>query len=334
MSGPDGDAHRAIAYLGRSGVPVSRLSLGTAPLAGLFNSVSEADAVATVEEALASGVTYFDTAPQYGAGRAEERLGRALRGVPRDAFVVSTKVGRVLEPTASADASVFADGDRSVRDVFDFSAEGVQRSLDQSLGRLGLDHVDIVYIHDPDDAVKQAIAETFPVLAELRAQGVVRAVGVGMNQTQVPSRFIRETDIDVVLVAGRYSLLDRRAQDELLPLALERGVSIVVGGALNSGVLADPSPDAHFDYLQAPPEVLDRARVLQAELARWGVELPAAALQFPARNPAVASVLVGCRSATELRDDVRLFNAAVPQGCWSQVVDWIGDATRQGRTTR
>jgi len=312
--------HSDVVRLEPSGVSVSRLSLGTAPLAGLFSSVSESDAVATVERALALGVTYFDTAPYYGAGSAEARLGLALRGVPREAFVVSTKVGRVLIPTSDRGLSVFADGDPSVEDAFDFSAGAVRRSLEESLARMGLDSVDIVYIHDPDDDVDQAIGETYPALAQLRAEGLVRAIGVGMKQTAVPVRFIRETDIDVVLVAGRYSLLDRSAEDELLPLALERGVAVVVGGVLNSGVLADPRPGSYFDYQPAEPHVIERARALQRGFAEFGVPLPAAALQFPARHPAVASVLVGCRSAQEVQDDVELFNWPVPRKCWPEPI--------------
>ncbi|UNX54294.1 aldo/keto reductase [Georgenia sp. TF02-10] len=309
--------HAAAARLGRSPVAVSRLSLGTAPLAGLYQSVSEAEAIGTVERALELGVTYLDTAPLYGAGNAERRLGRALRGVPRDRYVVSTKVGRLLRPVEDAGASMFANGDRRRADVFDFSASAVRQGLEESLSRLGLDSVDVVYIHDPDDAVDQAIHETYPALAELRTAGVIGAIGVGMNEPGVPARFIQETDVDVVLVAGRYSLLERDAAVELLPAAVERGVSVVAAGVLNSGILADPRPGARFNYLPAAADRIARAQRLQDVCAQFGVPLTAAALQFPARHPAISSVLVGCRSGHEVADDVELFDTPIGPACWA-----------------
>ncbi len=302
-----------------TGVAVSRLALGTAPLAGLHGHVSDAKAEATVARALSLGVTTFDTAPFYGAGRAESRLGRALRGVPRDAYVLSTKVGRVLVPSATTDRSLFQDATPGLRNEFDFTADGVRRSLDASLHRLGVDRVDIAYVHDPDDAVEQALGQAYPALADLRDQGVVRAIGVGMNQTRVPSRFIRETDIDVVLAAGRWSLLDRSAADELLPLAAERGVAVIVGGVFNSGLLADPRPGATFDYRPADPGLLARARALRDAAAAHGVPLAATALQHPLRHPAVTSVLVGARNAEELAADVDLFGRDVPSACWADI---------------
>jgi D-threo-aldose 1-dehydrogenase len=198
------------------------MGLGTAALGGLFRHVSDDDAQAVVQRALDRGLTYLDTAPQYGHGTAERRVGEVLREVPRTSFVLSTKVGWLIEEAADAQGSIFADAPPS-RAVFDFSRDGVLRSLEQSLDRLGLDRVDLVYLHDPDDHKHQALDEAYPALEELRASGVVQAIGVGMNQSRIPTRFVRETDIDVVLLAGRYALLDQSGADDLLPEAAARG---------------------------------------------------------------------------------------------------------------
>jgi D-threo-aldose 1-dehydrogenase len=232
--------------------------------------------------------------------------------------VLSTKVGRVLVPDAGAPPGHFAHG-TGYRQVFDFSADGVRRSLDESLDRLGVDRVDVVYLHDPDDHADQALREAYPVLHDLRSQGVIGAVGVGMNQTAVPARFVRETDLDVVLLAGRYTLLDRSGETELLPLCLDRGVAVVVGGVYNSGVLADPTPGAHFDYEPAPPAVLATARRLRDVAAAHGVPLKAAAVQFPFRHPAVSCVLTGARSVAELDENVAMFDHPVPEQTWADL---------------
>jgi D-threo-aldose 1-dehydrogenase len=307
--------------LGRSGLTVSALSLGTAPLGNLFVPVAEEDADVTVTAALEAGLTYVDTAPHYGLGLAERRLGRALAGRPRDGFVLSTKVGRLLRPPTpgqATDAKEFVGGPPGRR-VWDFSGDGVRRSLEESLERLGLDRVDVVFLHDPDDHEREVYEQAFPALAELRAQGVVGAIGAGMNQAEMLTRFVRDLDLDVVLVAGRWSLLDQRALAELLPACAARGVAVVVGGVFNSGLLADPRPGATFDYTPAPPELVARAEALAAVCARHGVPLRAAALAFPFGHPAVTSVLVGARSAAEVRDDVAMYGLPVPDDLWAEL---------------
>lgn len=300
--------------LGRSGVPVTRLGFGAAALGGLFRPVTAAGAEDAVTAAWEAGIRYFDTAPHYGAGLSEQRLGAALRGCPRDAFTVSTKVGRLLgEPGGGA--TEFTGAPERVR-IRDYSRDGVLRSLEASLGRLGLDRVDVVYVHDPDEHWEQAAGEAFPALAQLRAEGVVRAVGAAMNQTAILARFVAETDLDVVLCAGRCSLLDGGAQRELFPLCRREGVAAVAAGVFNSGVLADPRPGAPYEYAAAPRAVLTRARRIAAVCGRYGVPLAAAALAWAGRDPAVASVLVGMRSATEVAEDVALAGVAVPPELW------------------
>jgi D-threo-aldose 1-dehydrogenase len=308
--------------LGRGGLRVSALALGTAPLGNLFAPVAEEDATATVRTALEAGLSFVDTAPHYGLGLAERRLGRVLAGRPRDSFVLSTKVGRLVRPLApgqAADPEGFADTPPARR-VWDFSGDGVRRSLEESLERLGLDRVDIVLVHDPDDHEREATEQALPALAELRDQGVVRAIGAGMNQAEMLTRFVRDLDLDVVLVAGRYSLLDQRALAELLPTCAARGTAVVVGGVFNSGLLADPRPGATFDYTPAPPELVDRAARLAEVCARHGTPLRAAALAFPFGHPAVTSVLVGARSAAEVEDAVACFRRPVPDDLWADLV--------------
>jgi D-threo-aldose 1-dehydrogenase len=308
--------------LGRGGLRVSALAFGTAPLGNLFAPVAEEDADATVAAALGAGLSYVDTAPHYGLGLAERRLGRLLAGRPRDTFAISTKVGRLVRPLApgeTADPEGFADTPPARR-VWDFSGDGVRRSLEESLERLGLDRVDIVLVHDPDDHEREAREQAFPALAELRDQGVVGAIGAGMNQAEMLTRFVRDLDLDVVLVAGRYSLLDQRALAELLPTCAARGTAVVVGGVFNSGLLADPRPGATFDYAPATPELVERALRLAEVCARHGVPLRAAALAFPFGHPAVASVLVGARSAAEVEDAVACFERPVPAALWAELV--------------
>jgi D-threo-aldose 1-dehydrogenase len=304
--------------LGRSQVYVTDLSFGGAPIGNMYTEVSEDDARAAVDAAWDGGIRTFDTAPHYGLGLSERRLGDALRHRPRGEYVISTKVGRLLERAGGLgghDPEGFAVPASVVR-RFDFSADGVRRSLEASLGRLGLDRVDVVFIHDPDDHGEQALREAYPALEKLRAEGVVRAIGVGMNQTAMLTRFVTDTDVDVVLVAGRYTLLDASAERELLPTALGRDVSVIAGGVFNSGVLADPDEGATYDYHAAPAGLVARARLLAAECARFGVPLRAAAARFPLTHPAVASVLIGVRNAAEVHDAIRLRDLDIPPALW------------------
>lgn len=301
------------------------LGLGCAPLAGLYTPVDEETAQATVGAAWDQGIRYFDTAPHYGLGLSERRLGRALRGRPRDAYVVSTKVGRILEPVAAGSEPDRDDAfavPAAYERRWDFSADGVRRSLDESLARLGLDRVDVVYVHDPDEHMKAALTQALPALARLRAQGVVRAIGVGMNSAAALNRFVAEADIDVVLLAGRYTLLEQAALDDLLPRCVERDVAVVVGGVFNSGLLAyaRPPDDVTYNYAAAPQDLLARARRIAEVCERYGVTLPQAALQFPAAHPAVRCVLVGARSPEEVDTDAALARAPVPRELWPDLV--------------
>jgi D-threo-aldose 1-dehydrogenase len=302
----------------RTGVELPTVGLGTAGIAGLYESVGEDEAHAVVRRALDAGVVYLDTAPQYGHGTAERRVGAALAGVERQGFILSTKVGRLIVPRPGGHTGIFPDAPPSDA-VFDFSRTGILRSLEASLHRLGLDHVDVVLIHDPDDYEEQALREAYPVLEELRAEGVVRAIGAGMNQTRVLERFVRETDVDLVLVAGRFTLLDREAASSLLPACLERDVAVVVGGVFNSGILADPGPGARYGYVSASPDTLARARALAVTCERHGVSLRAAALQFPMRHPAVTSVLAGARSVRELDDCLTQLACEIPADLWAEL---------------
>lgn len=308
--------------LGRTAVPVSELAFGAAGIGNLFTPVTDAQAEQAVAAAWESGVRYFDTAPHYGLGLSEQRLGAALRSLPRDEYALSTKVGRLLEPAPSTGGDDLANGfavPATHRRRWDFSAAGVRRSIEGSLERLGLDRIDIAYLHDPDDHAEQALTEAYPELERLRSEGVLGSIGVGMNQAELPARFIRETDLDVVLLAGRYSLLDQRGLTELLPLAAERGVSVVIGGVFNSGLLADPCPGATFDYAVAPTDVLARALDLKAICEKHGVPLRAAALHFPFGHPAVATVLVGTRSAAEVRDAAAMLHHRIPAALWAEL---------------
>jgi len=308
--------------LGRSPVLVTEYSLGGAPLGNLFAPVTADEARAVVDAAWDGGVRAFDTAPHYGLGLSERRLGAALRDRPRDEYVISTKVGRILRPVPGPpygpDPDGFAVPADHVRE-HDYSGDGVRASLEASLERLGLDRVDIVLIHDPDDHEEKAFREAYPALEKLRAEGTVRAIGAGMNQAAMLTRFITDTDIDVVLLAGRYTLLDRSAADELLPAAADRGVSVIAGGVFNSGLLARPGPGATYDYQSAPAPLLDRALALEDTCTRHGVPLRAAAARFPLTHPAVASTLIGARTAAEIGDALALRSLPLAPGLWDEL---------------
>ena len=318
--------------LGRTGLELTRLGFGGASIGGIFRWVEDDDAIATVRHAWSLGVRYFDTAPLYGYGAAERRTGQVLADQPRDSFVLSTKVGRLVRDRAAipADADVdrqLLDGREDayyvvrdpVRIVFDYSADGVRRSLEESLERLRLDRIDIALIHDPDDHWREAIGGAWPALERLRSEGVIRAVGAGMNQSAMLTRFVRETSMDVVLVAGRYTLLDQGALGDLLPACLERGVGVLVGGVMNSGVLADPRPGATFNYGPAAPEIIDRARRIGEVCERHGVPLRAAAMQFPMAHPAVVSLVAGVRSVAHLDEYPALLGHPIPADLWSDL---------------
>jgi len=303
----------------RVDLELTRLSLGTAPLAGLFKSVDISESDQLIHTALDNGMNYFDTAPLYGHGLAEERLGRILGSVTKP-FVLQTKVGRVLNWVEKADpVPWFPDADPHIQPVFDYSADGIKRSLEDSLKRLGVDRIDIALMHDAENHIPQAINIAYPVLADLKRQGIIKAVGIGINFCDAAVEIMKSVDLDIVLLAGRYTLLDQSAQNKLLPYALERKVDITIGGVFNSGVLADPKPGATFEYLPASDEIIRKAQDIRAFLSERGIPLTAAALQFPLRHPAVTSVLTGSRNSKELLANMADFDLELPEDIWNQL---------------
>jgi D-threo-aldose 1-dehydrogenase len=311
--------------LGRTRLDVTRVGLGTAALGGLYAAVDEKRAVETVRRAYEAGLRFFDTAPLYGHGLAERRAGLALHGIPREEFALATKVGRLLRAGAPPDSTQLSGGlERwpaapAVNPVFDFSYDGVLRSVEESLERLGLDRIDVLHIHDPDEHGAEALGGAYRALDRLRAEGAIAAVGAGMNQAELLVRFARAADFDCFLVAGRYTLLDQAALGELLPLCRERGIAVILGGVYNSGILADPRPGATFDYAPAPPELVERARQLELVCRRHGAPLKAAALQFPLAHPAVTSLLLGARSPAELDEDLALLQTPLAPELWDDL---------------
>lgn len=296
------------------------LSLGCAPLGDLYRRVTDEEVADLVDLAFARGVRCFDTAPHYGYGRSEARLGAALAGRPRHSFVVSTKVGRDLRPVAEVPHlvdphDIFVDPP-PVRSVFAFSADAVRRQVETSLERLGLDRLDLVHVHDPDDHLDEAVAGAYPALVRLRDEGVVGAIGLGTNHAWVGEHVLERVDLDWVLLAGRVTLLDASGAERLLPACADRGVGVLAAGVFNSGLLADPRPGAPFHYAPAPPDVLARAQRLAEVCRAHGTTLAAAALHRPTREPAVASVLVGASTAAELAEDLDLLAAPLPDALW------------------
>jgi D-threo-aldose 1-dehydrogenase len=311
--------------IGQTELNVTRLGFGSAPIGNLLKEVPEADAQGALKSAFDAGLRYFDTAPFYGYGLSENRVGRALADKNRDEFVVSTKVGRLIRPGRRTGTEVF-DGDKSyylanpeMCCVLDYSYDGVMQSHEDSLKRLGLDRVDILHIHDPDDHFDWAVKGAYKALDRLRSEGTIKAVSAGMNQWEMLSRFMDHGDFDCFLLAGRYSLLDQTALPEFLPKCLERGVSVILGGVFNSGLLADPKPGKTFNYVAAPQELIDQAIRIGGVCERHGVPLKAAALQFPFAHPAIACVLTGVRSATQFQENERLFRLPIPSDLWREL---------------
>ena len=305
--------------LGRTSLTVTRFGLGTAPLAGLFEAVEEAQALDVIDHAWEAGIRFFDTAPLYGHGLAELRLGRVLGTKPRDEYTLATKVGRLLRADVPPEPGQVFRGVPPVNPTFDFTYDGVMRSVEESLERLQLERIDVLHIHDPDDHYEEALKGAYRALDRLRSDGVIQAVGAGMNQAEMLTQFGREGDFDCFLLAGRYTLLDQVALKELLPVCLERGVAIIAGGVYNSGILADPKPGAHYNYRTAPTELLERAQRMRTVCARHGIPLKAAALQFPLGHPAVTTVVVGCRSRSQLEESLRMFELEIPRALWEEL---------------
>ncbi len=312
----------AKAQIGTTELEVTRLGLGGAPFGGLFTDVEQRAAVSSIKTAMDLGIQYLDTAPLYGTGKSEHFYSEALAGVDRDDYVLSTKVGRVLNPADSPESDDIYVNLPPLKAKFDFSRDGVLRSVEESLKRLKLDRVDILFIHDPDDFHDQAVNETFPALAELRSQGVIKAIGAGMNFWEPLAQFAREADFDCFLLAGRYTLLDQSGLTELLPLCQEKSMSIILGGPYNSGVLAsDLSDDAAttYFYKETPPEVLAQARRIKSVCDRHDVPLRAAALQFGLAHPAVAATIPGARSAAEVEENFKMAGVSIPNDLWSEL---------------
>ncbi|GAA4607073.1 D-threo-aldose 1-dehydrogenase [Actinoplanes octamycinicus] len=305
--------------LGGTGVTVTRLGMGLAPIAGLFTPVGAAGARTAVDAAWEQGVRFFDTAPFYGAGLSERRGGAALRDRDRSAFTLATKVGRRLTTGGPAGDDVWAEPSGAGW-AWDFSTDGVREQHAASLERLGLDRVDILHLHDPDDHFGPALHDALPALVQLREEGAVGAVSAGMNQSAMLTEFARTGQFDCFLLAGRYTLLDQSGLADLLPECARRGISVICGGVYNSGILADPADGATFDYRPATPATLARARAMAAVCARHGVPLRAAALQFPLAHPAVASVLIGMRSAAEAADAAAMAAVQIPGALWHDLI--------------
>lgn len=285
--------------------------MGCAPLGGNggnFGMASEQAADELVQHCLAQGVTFFDTAGGYGAGLSEQRLGRALTGVPRQCFQIATKIGVLINLDGSSERS--------------YRRDAVKRSIDDSLQRLGLDFIEIAHIHDADsdENFRMALDEAYPVLADLKAQGVIGAIGAGMNQWQREAEFARNADFDCFLLAGRYTLLEQEPIHEYLPLCLEKGISVFLGGVFNTGILATGSiPGAWYQYRPAPPEILEKTRRIEALCAHHGVMLKAAALQFPLAHPAIRSLVIGMIAPSEVDQNLAALHAPIPAGFWADL---------------
>jgi D-threo-aldose 1-dehydrogenase len=317
--------------LGRTGLDVTVLGFGAAPLGDIYEVLDDATAIATVEAAAAAGITLFDAAPLYGQGSAEHRVGTALRRRPPGSFVMSTKVGRLLTPAPEGRTKTTRYvGGLSFNVVHDYSYDGAMRSHEQSLHRLGLPKVDILLIHDADawshgpeegpKRYREAMSGAYKALEKLRAEKVVKGIGIGVNDPVYAARYLREGDFDCLLLAGRYTLLEQPALQEVLPIAQQKGVGVMLGGVFNSGILATGAiPGAKYNYTPAPPEILDRVRRIERVCADHGVPLPVAAMHFSLAGPAVSSLVLGAVTPDEVKRNVAAISAAVPAGLWADL---------------
>ncbi len=302
-----------------------QLGLGTAQFGNLFQVLSDDEVAELFETAWAAGVRLFDTAPHYGLGLAESRLGELLATKPRHEYRVSTKVGRLLEPNPNyLPGELDPEGfqvEARVRRRWDFSRDGIRASIDASLERLGLDRVDILYAHDPDNHMPEVLETGMPALLELRDEGIVSAVGAGMNDADLLADIVERHDVDMMMLAGRYTLLEQPALDRLLPLAEQRGVQIVAAGVYNSGILATTQPNrsSNYNYSPAPQPLIERAERIAAHCARHGVDLPTAAVAFPLRHPAVSAVVLGASSAHQVAQNVQRFTRNIPEAFWQEL---------------
>jgi D-threo-aldose 1-dehydrogenase len=312
------------------GVQVSPLGFGGAPIGNLYQKVTEEDAQAALATAFAQGIRYFDTAPFYGHGLSEERMGRALTSHPRDSYVLSTKVGRLVSREPRGTGAV---GDqfevKGTRAVFDYSRDGVQRSFEASLERLGVSRIDVLLLHDIGslthgarhaEVLRLALDEALPAMARLRESGAIKAIGIGVNEQEVVLEVLPRFPVDCVMLAGRYTLLEQRHSAELMVYAQAHGVKVLVAGAYNSGLLGPPSaPGATYNYAPVDAATLERARSLYAECAREGVDVGAAALQFPLAHPVVAGVVAGLRSRNEVMSAATRMRTRLPAALWQRL---------------
>ena len=315
--------------LGNSGLEVPVIGFGGAPLGNMYEEFSDEQARATVRAAYDAGMRLFDTAPFYGFGLSEHRIGEALRWLPRDSYAISTKIGRLLrpKPVEQLDGGLFKRI-LPFEGVFDYSHDGVMRSVEHSLHRLGMDRIDILLIHDVDvwthgtEAARlhrfsEVMGGGYRAMLKLREQGVVRAIGAGINEVAACEEFARAGDFDCFLLAGRYTLLEQAALDTLLPYCAERGISLLIGGPYNTGILATGAvPGAYYNYAPAPPEIMDRVARIEAVCARHGVRLASAALQFPLGHPNVATLIPGARSPEEIAQNRAIFEVDIPTALW------------------
>lgn len=330
--------HQAKRRLGTTALEVSTLGVGGTGFGNMYQVMPEAECRAVVQQAIASGLNYFDTAPLYGQGLSEQRLGDAFQTVDRESFLVSTKVGWTLQdlPAGEQPATLFADA-LPATTFMDYSAQGIRDCIEGSLERLQLDHIDILLMHDPDEGVSNeedwqsrsevshfeaAMANAYPILDDLRSQGAVKAIGLGMNQWEMLARFAEAGQFDCFLLAGRYTLLSQEALTEFLPLCQEKGISLIIGGPFNSGILATgATDDAFYNYVPAPLAIKQKVKGMEAMCIRHGITLQAAALQFPLGHSAVASVIPGMRSIAELEANLAHIAMDIPSAFWTELKD-------------
>jgi D-threo-aldose 1-dehydrogenase len=318
--------------LGGTSVLTTALGFGGAPIGGFRFALSDQQGAEALSAAYGGGIRYFDTSPYYGYGRSELIFGYALRPHPRDDFVLSSKVGRWLSPLAPGETvEGWRAGGLPFKATFDYSREGTLRSLEQSLLRLGLARIDIALIHDADvhthgsqaeadRRFAEAMAGSYPALVELRRTGVIKAIGVGLNETAMSLRFAREADLDCIMLAGRYTLLEQGAIDELLPLCERKNMSLLLAAPLNSGILATGArAGATYDYKPAPPRIMDKVRRIEDVCRRHKVDLITAALQFPLAHPRLASIVVGALTAGEVRENIARLAAPIPPDFWREL---------------
>jgi D-threo-aldose 1-dehydrogenase len=318
--------------LGRSAVKTSALGLGGAPIGGFRYTLSEQQGAETVREAYAAGLRYFDTSPYYGYGRSELLFGHALREHPRESFVLSTKVGRWMAPlTTGETVPGWRAGGLAFKPTFDYSRDGTLRSMEQSFLRLGLARIDVVLIHDvdvvsqgsqeeADRRFQETMAGCYPALVELRSAGVIGAIGTGLNETAMTLRFAREADLDCVMLAGRYTLLEQGALDELLPLCERKGMSMLLAAPFNSGILATGArAGATYDYKPAPAAIMDKVKRIEAVCGRHGIELATAALQFPLAHARLASIVAGATRPSEVAENVARMAIQIPGDFWREL---------------